>query len=514
MNILISLFVVTLSGFVALSFEILLFRVYAFTTGATALSFGLVLGCFLVGIAGGALYSQKFCKKADAVGDRSQLIFPANAMALTAVIGFIILPVIANSSLYVAWNATLPTVAILAAASGAVLPLVAHFGIPADERVGQRLSWLYLANITGSASGSLLTGFVLLDMMSLQNVALFLSIVSALTALLLYLVAGMNTKKTSLFVGVGLAGIVGAVLLANPMYNQLYEKLMYKHTWSADKKFVQLIENRSGVISVSKNGTVFGGGVYDGAFNVSPIDDRNLLIRAYSIAGLHKAPKHILMIGLATGSWAQVIAANPQVEKLTIIEINPGYIELISQHDVVKSLLKNPKVDIIMDDGRRWMLANPDRKFDVVVQNTSYHWRSHTTSLLSMEYHKLVSNHLNKDGFFFYNTTWYKNAMKTACSAFEHGYRVVNFMAVGNQPMSYSKDRMRAVLKEYSIDGKKVFDTTNSTHLKRLEEMANLHDSKRGITKDEWLNDCGSIRTKYSDLEVITDDNMLPEWYR
>ena len=56
------------------------------------------------------------------------------------------------------------------------------------------------------------------------------------------------------------------------------------------------------------------------------------------------APRNVLMIGLSSGSWAQVIASNPAVKQLTIVEINRGYLELISQQPDVQSILRNPKV--------------------------------------------------------------------------------------------------------------------------------------------------------------------------
>ena len=37
------------------------------------------------------------------------------------------------------------------------------------------------------------------------------------------------------------------------------------------------------------------------------------------------------MIGLSSGSWAQVIANDPDVASLTVVEINPGYLSLIAQ---------------------------------------------------------------------------------------------------------------------------------------------------------------------------------------
>ena len=75
---------------------------------------------------------------------------------------------------------------------------------------------------------------------------------------------------------------------------------------------------------------------------------------------MHPLPKHVLMIGLASGSWAQVIANDKDVEDETIVEINPGYLPLIGKQPEVESLLRNPKVHIVIDDGRRWLVAHPN----------------------------------------------------------------------------------------------------------------------------------------------------------
>jgi spermidine synthase len=37
--------------------------------------------------------------------------------------------------------------------------------------------------------------------------------------------------------------------------------------------------------------------------------------------------------------------------------------------------------------------------------NTTYHWRDHSTNLLSTDFLAIVRHHLNPGGVFFYNTT-------------------------------------------------------------------------------------------------------------
>jgi spermidine synthase len=112
----------------------------------------------------------------------------------------------------------------------------------------------------------------------------------------------------------------------------------------------------------------------------------------------HPNPREVLMIGLSSGSWAQVIANHPQVQHLTIVEINPGYLRLIRRNSEVASLLRNPKVQIEIDDGRRWLVRNTGRKFDAIVMNTTFHWRSNASNLLSSEFLQLIREHLNPGG--------------------------------------------------------------------------------------------------------------------
>ena len=163
--------------------------------------------------------------------------------------------------------------------------------------------------------------------------------------------------------------------------------------------------------------------------------DRNLIVRAYSVAALHPEPRQVLMIGLAGGAWAQVVVNHPSVEKLTIVEINPGYREIIARHPEVASLLANPKVEIIIDDGRRWLRRNPDRRFDLIVSNTSQHWRAHATNLLSVEYLQIIKQHLLRGGVYYFNTTYHPAALKTAMTVFPHGVLVINFAAVSSGPV-------------------------------------------------------------------------------
>ncbi len=376
----VALFVAAAAGFIALSYEILWYRVISYASWGLPGAFGLLLSAYLFGLAIGSRVAGALCKDKSQTGDTNQLRSLAVFTLVANVVAWLVIPAFGWGAQKHDWPAILPAVLVAAALLGAILPLVAHFGIKPDDKAGANLSYIYLSNIVGSSAGSLITGFVFLDHWTLQQIG---AIVLVLGMLLVAALVVLSDLKGSGRLA-GLVGVfVGSLLLvkATPAaYDRIWEKLQYKSKFNGASgpegtRFLDVVETKSGVITVTQDGTVYGGGAYDGKVSTSIRYDRNGIFRAHGVGAMHPAPKNVLMIGLATGAWAQVVANIPTVEKMTVVEINPGYLTLIAKYDQVKSLLKNPKVDIVVDDGRRWLNRHPESKFDFIVMNTTWNWR-------------------------------------------------------------------------------------------------------------------------------------------
>lgn len=496
------------TGFIALSYEILWSRVFGFASGGSAYSFPLLLGTYLAGIALGSSAAGRYCRTTN--HDRQRQVSRLALLILSAnVISFLVAPCSGLFTPYLHYGWTLPLLVLAAAGLGATFPLLGHLSVAPDATSGAKVSYLYLANIGGSTLGSLLTGFVLLDTFSLYQVSITIAGAGALLAAATAWTPGALGRHRA-WLGAAAAAAT-CVAVGAFGYVNLYERLLRERPSDDVPPFATVIENKHGVVAVSADGTVYGGGIYDGVFNVDLVHDRNLLVRPLALGAFHPKPRHVLSIGLASGSWAQVLIHHPEIERLTVIEINPGYLPLLRQHEAVASLLDNPKLELVIDDGRRWLAAHPERRFDALVMNTTFHWRSQSTNLLSEEFLQLVRAHLHPGGIALLNTTGSAKVYRTALGVFPHANRFYNTVIASDAELTPDRQRWERQLRAYRIDGRPVFDLPRDDAA-LAQVLASLDHS--GPPESAKLESRDQLLARTAGEPRITDDNMATEWRR
>lgn len=501
------------AGFVALGYEIIWYRIYSFASGGAAPAFAKLLAFYLVGIAYGSLAVHDACEK-KLRDDLNRTLRAASILIfLGAAAAFLIEPCIAT---LLTWGApldfTYPLVSIGAALLGAVFPLTSHAAIDPDQQAGQKVSYLYLSNIIGSTLGTLLIGFIVMDHLSTQGVTTLLLLFGFVMAATLAWIA--RSSRRSLLPAFSIACAL-LVLVAKPLFAHFYERLFLKSDFHSGYVFRDVVENRNGVITVDSDERVYGGGIYDGQFNVDPVSGTNGVFRVYAIPAFHPRPEKVLVIGLASGSWAQILANYSKVKEMTIVEINPGYLPLIPQRPVVASLLHNPKVHVEIDDGRRWLIAHPESKFDFILMNTSYHWRAHMSNLLSTEFMQILRRHLLPGGVAYYNTTSSARAQFTGATSFPYALRLSNFLVVSDSPIVFDRSQCEQALINYTLDGHPVFNLSNPADRRAVNSIVSLpfHNNEViGRYLDESIEDRSSLLTRLKGERLITDDNMGTEW--
>ena len=493
-----------LGGFISLSYEIFLFRTASFASGSSAFAFALTLAVFLMGIAAGSHQAGNVCAKHSS---RDAMRKAVVSLVWANVFAALFLPLITQfaSSPIGMIGIAFVMIYLIARQWGGLLPYLSELSISADDRAGMQTALLYFSNIVGCATGAVLTGFVLTSLIGLHGISILLLCAGTICVMLMTAKLDVSFREKSQRGAIAVAVLAIAAILIPATASRLVENLQYKRI--ADHSFADVVQNRDGIITVDTDGTVFGNGMYDGRFNVDLKHDRNGIIRPYALSLFHPAPHDVLMIGLSTGSWAQVIANNPNVTSLTVVEINPGYRELIATRPEVQSVLQNPKVRIIKDDGRRWLNRHPEARFDAIVSNTTWNFRMNATNLLSTEFLGLVKQHLNQGGIFFYNTTDSARVQRTGCLAFLFGARFTNHMVLAESPMNWDFSRWKGVLENYTIDGKPRFNMADANDRAAVDDV--LH---RYGPDSPQIENCQALLSRTAGMTPVTDDNMGTEW--
>jgi spermidine synthase len=491
-------------GFTALAYEIVWARLFNFTSGSRAQAFGLMLASYLIGLALGALWSARLQRGLE--GRTAGLRLLSRLSGISALVCFLVFPLASWISIVGNWVRFSWLIIAAATLLGTILPLLCHFAISPDGKAGARLSYVYLANIIGSGAGSLLTGFVLMDWFSISGMQTILVSLGLLLCVATRLYAG----RISPVDGALWVALAALAVLSPRLHDGVYERLFFKASYNSKERFAQTVESRHGVINVTRDRTVLGNGAFDGIIETR-LYPGSTLIRPYFLSAVHEHPRQVLVIGMSSGAWTQILASNSEVEHVTVIEISAAYLKIAESWPELSSILTNPKVEILIDDGRRWLRRNPEKKFDAIVMNTSLHWREFSAALLSVEFLKLTREHLNPGGVVMWNATDSARAIRTGLEVFPHTILVMNNCLGSLSPVTIDRDRWRRILESYRIDGKPVFDLTRESDRNQLAgvlkfaDLPPFHPQWRLFFRPELERDFGGAR-------VITDDNLGHEY--
>jgi len=484
------------SGFLSLAQEILWMRLVSFAGMTVPQTFSYTLSLFLIGIATGAHIGKLICKRRTHI----QMNILGNIFIIAALFDIFLIALVYSFSKVFGISILFLGLCVFICASvrGIIFPLIHHVGT-VQAKTGSQISNVYFSNIFGSASAPILIGFIALDYLNTQQVYIFVCFLTFMIAILC-----LNSVK--------LKNICMAMSLCTLLLLGIPEKIFYE----LSKKYgmtspypSQILENKHGFIQVyddAEDHIVFGANVYDGKLNTSIFHNTNGIDRAYLLPILKPDAKEILVIGLSTGSWVKVLSMMPDLVKITVIEINPAYIDLIKTDPIVSDILTDKRIEIIFDDGRKWIKRNTDKKYDIILMNTTWNWRAYASNLLSKDFLDIVKTRMKSDSILFYNTTQSADAYYTASQVFPHTYKY-KFMVLNSlQPIKL--DNFNNIKNNFC----KLIRYSNKSYVFKEGEQCSL--AADIILKTPLVPYDQIDFSKFSDHhpELITDDNMITEF--
>ncbi len=111
-------------------------------------------------------------------------------------------------------------------------------------------------------------------------------------------------------------------------------------------------------------------------------------------------PKSILVVGCGAGVTAGSFVVHPEVEHITICEIEPRIppaTAIYFANANVHNVMKDPRTRIVFDDARHFVLT-ANEKFDIITSDPIHPWVKGMASLYTTEYFELCKKHLNPGG--------------------------------------------------------------------------------------------------------------------
>ncbi len=419
-----------ITGFGFFLSELVWYRMCAPLLGSSTYNFGLILALALAGIGAGGLAYRVWI--APHAGRVSAALFAAITAAQACAL---VLPyAVGDRMAVVAWDAgqlrslgfggqiagwTLVAGSLVLLPSffaGVQFPLLVGLLGQGRADVGRQVGAAYAANTAGAIAGSLLGGFLLLPGLTAPGCwRLVVGLALALAAAALFLPGRRPTRGTTV-TALGLLA-VGLALLLIP----LGPTAVWRHTPVGYGRVANLpsspdslrnffreqrrathqeFEGReSSVGLVAGNSYAF---YVNGKSDGAALGDAATQVMSGLIgAALHPQVRTACVVGLGTGSTAGWLSVVPGMERVDVIEIEPGMLHLARTAfaPINQDVLQRPNVRAILGDAREILLVR-GQPYDLIFSEPSNPYRAGIASLYTREFYESVRHRLNPGGLF------------------------------------------------------------------------------------------------------------------
>lgn len=426
------------SGFCALSYEVLWTRVLTMIIGTSVYGFTIMLIAFLTGIAGGSqLYTMLAARlAASRTGLRLMIGLFGVVQVLIGVSAFFVSLHIRDLPLHAlvlrGWIASLgmdsfqarqwanlfiafSVMLVPALCMGFAFPLAGDIIARARNEVGRAVGAVLSVNTIGAILGAAASGFLLIYLFGVERSLQMIMAINAAWGLLV--VARLHRSPAP-------AAAVGAVSLAVLLFLafdsgslRIWDAKFFAvfrnnqpEAFDTRDKIRDAVENTrvlfsdegvNATISVIK---VRGGGdqalLVNGKVVASntPQDRQCQLTLGHLPLLLHRDPKKVLVVGLGTGMTLGAVSVHQRVEELTLVEMEPHVLPAARTFGAYNhQVLDDPKLRIVINDGRNHLLTTTDR-YDVITADPIHPWTQGSGYLYTSEYFKLAAERLRPGG--------------------------------------------------------------------------------------------------------------------
>ncbi len=411
-----------LSGFAALSLELIWFRILETLIKSVSLTFAVLLAIYLGSMAIGTAFGTYLCRasagRSNRWRERAFLVAQAILYGYTAVSMAVFINAIHRvPSLRFLWDyfgSYEPTIGLrYSVYIYGVVPLFLLF-VPtflmglsfslsqsliqtAYSEVGRKVGWLQFVNIAGSALGAWVVTWIGFPVF---GTAMLLKSIAALG--LVYLLLLFVRRYWSLLPTLLGAGALGLALLAIPANARFWQLINGVPT--AGQFLFHENESAVSVIKLSpdqKSGLVFVNGLGQSGMPYR-YDEVHTLLGALPVM-MHPNPERVAVIGLGSAGTVNGIAGRAETRRIDCFEIANNQALVLAQYaavagdTAVSAVLTDPRLRLIFRDGR-YAIRNQAERYDVIEADALRPSSAYSGNIYSREYFQLLRSRLKPNG--------------------------------------------------------------------------------------------------------------------
>jgi spermidine synthase len=378
-----------LTGFLGISYEVLVVRVLSQVTEDTVYTFAMLLAIYLAGGAAGAAGYQRWLvrnRDRDRLGDRllaalasACLLGTASLWAAERTKAWALEVFGAGFAAALAAEAWLAVLAfgLPAIAMGAVFSHLSrsanHAGVGFGRAVGM--------NLLAAAAAPAVCGVVAVPALGPKAVLLLIAVG--------YLAVATRHAWTRPTLWLPAMATLALALFAPPLrFVDVPDGGRVVSYQDGVMVAVSVVEDAAGVARLRINNRQ-----QEGSSATRRVDSR----QAWLPLLLHPAPRHALFLGLGTGVTASSAAEDPTLD-VAVVELLPEVIAA-STHFIGRLGATPPRLHVMAADARRYARAS-DRRYDVIVADNFHPARSGSAALYTVEHFEAVRRRLDASGVF------------------------------------------------------------------------------------------------------------------
>ena len=383
------------SGFCALAYEVIWFRLLDFLLLGRLTTFACVLSVYLLGI---SLGSVAFSRWSPA--GLSDLKLFVVFEALLGFLGLVSLPLLSlisgagNRSVSIAAGFLLLFAMTLLL--GGLFPLAGKLHAGPLRLLGRSVGSIYSANTAGSVLGSFVTGFVLFPAIGTSATLLLVAVLNLLVAAS---VAGLSLRPLSrrwLGTGAALAVVGLAGWFSADWLTRYYEHVSLR----PDFHIIAERESSLQPVLVAENPQgerVLLGGPFQSGETV-PARRQTQKLQAHLPMLVHPNPQRVLEIGYGVGELARTLLLY-QPELLHLVELDENMVPIAEEYfgALNEHASRKPNVRVDVMDGRHFLKMSHEQ-YDVIMSDSMILASEGSLRLYTEEHFLEARRHLRPGG--------------------------------------------------------------------------------------------------------------------